>query len=88
MTLMDAGSGRYNLASGAVYSIRQLVELISRSYPEVSYRWNPSKPLGQLRRSYDVSALERLGFSCEFTLETGLKATVSWVRDNLEQLRT
>ena len=86
--LMKSGSGRYNLASGTAYSIRILVETISKLYPGIPYRWDTTKPLGQLKRSYDTSALERLGFSCDYTLQSGLEATVAWMRENLEGLRT
>jgi GDP-L-fucose synthase len=86
--MMEKGEGRYNLASGTSRSIKHLVEGLSKLYPDVEYAFDPTKPLGQLTRSYDVEAIQNLGFTCDYNLEAGLAQTVEWVRANLGNLRT
>ncbi|WP_029623662.1 NAD-dependent epimerase/dehydratase family protein [Sphingomonas sp. PAMC 26617] len=87
MLLMKKGDGRYNLASGVSCSIRQMADSIAAFYPEVVHRYDVTKPLGQLSRSYEVKRLQSLGFTCEYTLEKGLAETVEWVRNNYSKLR-
>jgi GDP-L-fucose synthase len=85
--MMAEGQGAYNLASGHSRSIADLASAITRAFPTVRYVWDPSKPLGQLRRAYDISKLQGLGFQCDFSLESGLEATVAWIRGNAATLR-
>ena len=86
--MMKAGDGSYNLASGQSVQIKELVAEIARLFPGVHYSWDPSKPLGQLRRSYDVHALNALGFRPAYDLRNGLVETVDWLRSNLGDLRS
>lgn len=79
---MERGDGTINLASGMAYSIRQLVEAIAVHYPEVAYLWDPTKPLGQLRRSYDVTRLRGMGVMPQVALDEGISRTVAWYREN------
>jgi GDP-L-fucose synthase len=80
--MMEKGNGVFNLASGSVYSIRDLVLEIALNFPSVSYQWDTSKPLGQLRRAYDTSKLRNLGFNPSFSLSEGIKLTIAWLRKN------
>ncbi|WP_242184596.1 NAD-dependent epimerase/dehydratase family protein [Sphingomonas sp. CARO-RG-8B-R24-01] len=85
--MMEQGDGSYNLASGTPCTISELVTAIAAFYPDVAYRWNPDKPLGQLRRSYDVGRIKGIDFQAAHSIESGLAATIDWVRSNFDELR-
>lgn len=80
--LLANGEGAYNVASGETVPIRVLVEEVAACFPRVSYKWNTSKPNGQLRRAYDVSRLRELGFTRRHSLREGLRKTVDWYLAN------
>ncbi|MEG3125879.1 NAD-dependent epimerase/dehydratase family protein [Sphingomonas sp. GB1N7] len=86
--LMDQGEGTYNLASGKPGTIHELVTAIAAFYPDVVYRWDPEKPLGQLRRSYDVTKIQDIGFQTSYSLNRGLEETILWVKENFNSLRS
>lgn len=87
LNILESGSGVFNLATGCSNSIKSLVEIISDYFPGVGFDWDVSKPLGQLKRSYDVSRLAALGFSPKYSLREGIGETVSWMRENIETIR-
>lgn len=87
-TLLGYGDGAYNLASGNVCSIAELVDVISGCFPSVKYKWDTSKPLGQLRRDYNTSRLAALGFKPAYDLKAGIKETVNWYLANTSERRT
>jgi GDP-L-fucose synthase len=88
IAMMERGSGRYNLASGRACSIRDLVQAISSFYPGVSFAWEASKPLGQLKRAYAIERLSEIGFTAQIDLHKGLERTIKWVRANYDRLRS
>jgi GDP-L-fucose synthase len=88
VAMMERGLGRYNLASGRACSIRDLVQTISAFYPDVSFAWDTSKPLGQLARAYATERLSEIGFTAQVDLHEGLKRTIGWLRANYDRLRT
>ncbi len=87
VAMMREGDGAYNLATGQKTTIRDLVETIACFYPDVHYTWATEKPLGQLRRSYDVARLKAIGFEPSYSLTEGLSETIDWMKENLDQLR-
>lgn len=86
--LMEKGAGAYNLASGTVHTIKELVEEVAKNFPSVAYHWNVDKPLGQLTRAYDVSNMRALGFEPQYSLAAGIKKSADWVRANANDLRS
>ena len=87
LRLMNAGEGSYNIASGNVYKISELVNEIAAHFPGVRYEWDATKPMGQLSRSYDIEKLKALGFETTFSLKEGIGATVAWLNENHHSLR-
>nr|WP_276046529.1 MULTISPECIES: NAD-dependent epimerase/dehydratase family protein [unclassified Sphingomonas] len=87
VAMMERGDGVYNLASGTPVTIAALVDAIAAFYPDVKYRWATDKPLGQLRRSYDIARLDSLGFKASYDLRCGLSKTIEWMTRNHDRLR-
>lgn len=72
-------SGPVNIATGHSITIREMVETLQRiSGFTGKVRWDTSKPLGQLSRSYDTSRLRDIGWKPSFSLEQGLQDTWKW----------
>lgn len=86
--LMSRGEGAYNLATGVSCRIAEVVEGLAKLHPSVQYRYDPTKPLGQLRRSYTTDRIKALGFEPLRNLEYGLRETVEWYRANRESVRS
>jgi len=78
------GSEPVNLGAGSEISIRDLATHIAAAAGfRGRFRFDPSKPDGQPRRSLDVSrATKLLGWSAETPLEEGLRRTVAWFRSS------
>jgi nucleoside-diphosphate-sugar epimerase len=49
--------------------------------------WDISKPSGFIFRSYDVSRLQAVGFTCRYTLERGLHETYDWYANHSGAVR-
>jgi GDP-L-fucose synthase len=78
-----APAGAYNLASGTVVSIRQLVEiLVTISGFLGDVLWDVKKPKGQMRRDYDISAITAQRWRAGITLEEGVRRTWRWYAEN------
>jgi GDP-L-fucose synthase len=74
-----------NLGSGAETSIADLVELILdlAGYHPAKIAFDETKPIGQQRRICDISkAKSVLGFSAQVSLNSGLRSTIEWYRQN------
>lgn len=82
LILLEKGSGAFNIASGKVYRIRDLVSLLASIFPQVQVTWNSSKPNGQIERSYNVDRIQSLGFRPAYDLAEGLRQTVEWCLRN------
>ncbi len=77
-----------NLGAGFEISMRDLAYKIKEA---VGYQgeieWDASRPNGQPRRMLDVSrAKEKFGFSARTSLEDGLRKTITWYRDNRQEI--
>src|SRR3989338_475189 len=73
-----------NIGSGQEIKISQLVKLICKLMGyRGEIRWDKTKPDGQLRRRLDVSrAKAEFNFQARHSLETGLRKTIAWFKQN------
>lgn len=71
-----------NLGSGTETSIRQLVErIVSLTGYKGKVVFDPSKPMGQPRRSVSIEKARRLlQFEPKYDLERGLRETIEWAK--------
>lgn len=77
-----------NLGAGMEISIKDLAQLIAK-FTGFSGEiiWDISKPNGQPRRAIDVSrAKEYFNFEAEMPFEEGVKKTISWFRENRDEI--
>ncbi len=80
--------GPYNLGSGAIVTIRDVVEAVQAAAGgAVEIAWDASKPDGQMRRFYDLSRLQSVGFKPQFDLQRGIKDTYDWYAANVPNVR-
>ena len=71
-----------NVGTGTDVSIRELAEIVRECVGyEGEIKYNTDYPDGTPQKLLDVSALSALGWSAEIDLQTGLKATVKWYRE-------
>lgn len=80
-------SGQVNIATGETVPIRALVEALSEIAGITNVTWDPSKPDGQLDRTYDVSHLRELGFRPRLSLKEALRLTYDWYVANYPNVR-
>jgi len=78
--------GPLNLGTSEEVSIGDLVRLIVEvSGIKTEVRFDPSKPVGQPRRTCDTRlAAERIGFRAKVSLREGLTRTIEWYRAELK----
>lgn len=79
----DLLGGPINVSSGTEISIKQLANMIKDL---VGYRgelcFDTTKPDGQMRKQFDVTAMKSHGFTCETNLKRGLEETINWFESN------
>ncbi len=77
-----------NLGSGMEISIKELAEVIAKLTDyEGELVWDTSKPNGQPRRGLDVSrAKSYFDFEAQMPFEEGLRRTISWFKENQDQI--
>lgn len=76
---MENVEGPVNIGSGNVYTIREMVDALTRvSGMEGRVDWDRSKPNGREYLGYDLSKIDATGFKSENTLEAGLRQTWDW----------
>lgn len=83
------GDQPVNLGTGVEITIRNLALLIAN---EVGYSgrlvWDETKPNGQPRRCLSVERARQLfGFRASHSLEEGIRKTVSWYYENVNDLK-
>ncbi|PLX98382.1 MAG: GDP-fucose synthetase [Desulfuromonas sp.] len=72
-----------NVGTGVDLTIRELAETISEVVGFAGELvFDPSKPDGTPRKLLDVSRLEKLGWSAEVDLKSGIESTYRWFREN------
>lgn len=86
--MMDHLRGAVNLASGETHAIREVAEILG-AHTGCGVAYDPSKPVGELSRSYD---LFRLRYTEEWNgpqiaLADGLRATYDWYAENVASAR-
>ena len=78
----------YNVGTGIDITIKELSEIVR---DEVGFKgeimWDLSKPDGTPRKLLDVSKLKNQGWSHKISLVHGVKATYSWYKENINNLR-
>jgi GDP-L-fucose synthase len=86
--VLEQHSGAINVASGTSVTIKQTVEALTEA---ADFRgevvWDQTKPDGQAARAYNVSRLEKLGWSTEWSLERGLAETFRWYSETEPNVR-
>jgi GDP-L-fucose synthase len=80
-------SGPINIATGETVPIRQVVEGLSEITGIADVAWDPTKPDGQMDRTYDVSHLRELGFRPKQSLQEALQLTYEWYVANYPDVR-
>jgi len=82
-------SDAVNIGSKAEISIKNLTELIVKMTGFTGkIDWDSSKPDGQPRRMLDTSkALKEFGFIAKTNIQSGLKKTIDWYRENRHALK-
>jgi GDP-L-fucose synthase len=71
-------TGPINVATGKVICIRDLVEVLQAHAGVDAVHWDTSKPDGQIKRRYDVTKLQALGFAPEVSIQQGIAETYDW----------
>ena len=72
-----------NLGSGKGYSIKHLVEtIIENSGKNISVFWDKTKPSGDKIRVLNTTRAEKLGFTPQIDLSTGITELINWYDQN------
>lgn len=72
-----------NLGSGDGVTIKELAETIRDTYDKsVKIVWDITKPKGDHKRIMNTDRAESYGFSCKVSLESGIRETLSWYKEN------
>jgi len=80
------GEQHINIGPGYETSIRELIETIQKVVGyEGSVRFDTTKPDGTPRRYLDTSKINALGWQAKTSLEEGLRQTVNWYLEQIEQ---
>ncbi len=77
-------NGPFNIGSGDVFSIRQIVETMAKiTNFKNKIIWDTTKPAGQDYRSYNLQKIQNIGFQCQYSIEQGLAHAYKWYVDNV-----
>ncbi len=77
--IMEQLAGPVNIGSGSVITIRQVVDMITDiSGMHGRVLWDATKPNGREYLGYQLSKIDSIGFSCNYTVRRGLEETWSW----------
>lgn len=88
LAIMENIKGAANIGSGAVYRIRDMVEMLADiSGMAGQVIWDSEKPNGQDYRSYDLTKINSIGFECQYTIREGLEETWSWYAEQMRKAR-
>ena len=77
---MEKIDGSVNIGSGSVWSIREIVETLSRITGVHRIEWDATAPNGQDYRAYDLSKITEAGFHRQHTMAGALRETWDWYR--------
>jgi len=73
-----------NVGTGEDCTIRELAELIKNVTGfEGDLKFDTAKPDGSIRKLMDVSRLKKMGWQASISLESGLRSTYDWYKENI-----
>lgn len=79
MAIMESLEGPVNIGSGNIITIRQMVDMLTEiSGTQGRVVWDATKPNGREYLGYDLSTIEKIGFTCHYSIRQGLEETWSW----------
>ena len=85
----DGAKGRFNgeavnVSSGTETSIKEATEIFAAAIDEeIKISFNKkTKPGDPLNWKADISIIQNWGFESKVSIETGLKNTVKWLKEN------
>jgi GDP-L-fucose synthase len=82
------GPQQVNVGTGKDTTIKEIAELIAEAVGfDGETHWDTSKPDGTPQKLLDVSRLADAGWTAQIGLREGLKSTVAWYREHVEDLR-
>jgi GDP-L-fucose synthase len=82
------GPQQVNVGTGKDTTIREIAEVIAEVVGfDGETRWDTTKPDGTPQKLLDVSKLAEAGWTAQIGLREGLKSTVAWYREHVEDLR-
>ena len=74
-----------NIGSGKDISIKELSQIIAKAINyEGSIVWDKSKPDGHPKKQLDISQITKLGWEPKITLEDGIKSTVNYFKESID----
>ena len=77
--------GPTNIGCGTIYKIKDIVEMLADiSDMKNEIVWDNTKPNGQDYRAYDLTKINKINFSCEYSIYSGLKETWEWFIKQME----
>lgn len=89
VTLLESGTGSYNIASGHDVTIREIVdEIIAVTGYSGSVEWDTQKPDGQASRAYDITRIASLGWAPQVSVSTALAETYEWYSEHVGAVRS
>lgn len=73
-----------NLGSGTGVTIKQVAEMVAKHAPggPLPIVWDKDKPAGDAKRLMDMKRAEGYGFTCEVSIEEGIRETMEWYLAN------
>lgn len=73
-----------NLGSGTGVTIKEVAEMVAKHVPKgpIPIVWDVTKPKGDAKRLMDMTRASSYGFSCEVSIEQGIKETIEWYLAN------
>lgn len=82
------GPEQVNVGTGSDVTIHEIAETISAVAGfQGETQWDTSKPDGTPQKLLDVSKLAEAGWTAKISLEEGLKRTVKWYREHVDNIR-
>ena len=82
------GPEQVNVGTGSDVTIREIAETIANVVGfEGVTKWDTKKPDGTPQKLLDVSKLADAGWTSQIGLEDGLRSTVEWYHEHIENLR-
>jgi GDP-L-fucose synthase len=82
------GPQQVNVGTGKDTTIKEIAEVIAEVVGfDGETRWDTTKPDGTPQKLLDVSKLAEAGWTAHIGLREGLKSTVAWYREHVEDLR-